>query len=289
MRKKPGGTVNMPNSFDSADASPDSCLPGFPGLPGFPSFLWVNLTQQADTALGQAVEGAFDVHCIRLPMQIPEAIQAYAPQFLCFEFDEPSPCGLASLADTRREHPSLPVLLITGCSSEAVAIWALRIRVWDFLVKPVAVSELSQRITALIELTCQHRRGPLRDIRFPQQSIAAPSVLTGTGTQGRTQAAIALVETNFHQKIVLDHVAALCRLSPSRFCRVFRQEHGVSFGQHLLRYRIERACESLALPGALAKEVAYSVGFNDLSYFSRAFKRQLGVCPTQYQATARSS
>lgn len=62
---------------------------------------------------------------------------------------------------------------------------------------------------------------------------------------------------------------------------------GVIFGQHLLRYRLERACEGLARPGALAKEVAYAVGFNDLSYFSWAFKRQLGVCPRDYQASAR--
>ena len=44
-----------------------------------------------------------------------------------------------------------------------------------------------------------------------------------------------------------------------------------------------------AQPGALVKDVAYSVGFNDLSYFTRAFKRQLGVCPSDYQAGARLS
>ena len=69
--------------------------------------------------------------------------------------------------------------------------------------------------------------------------------------------------------------------------RAFRQEHDAGFNQHLLRYRLERACESLAHPGALAKEVAYAVGFNDLSYFTWAFKRQLGVCPSEYRAGAR--
>jgi two-component system response regulator YesN len=52
---------------------------------------------------------------------------------------------------------------------------------------------------------------------------------------------------------------------------------------------MERACERLAHPGALVKEVAYSVGFNDLSYFTRIFRRQFGVCPSAYQAGARTS
>ena len=42
-----------------------------------------------------------------------------------------------------------------------------------------------------------------------------------------------------------------------------------------------------AHPGALPKEVAYAVGVNDFSYFARAFKRQLGVCPSEYRAGAR--
>jgi AraC-like DNA-binding protein len=41
-----------------------------------------------------------------------------------------------------------------------------------------------------------------------------------------------------------------------------------------------------AQPGALVKAVAYSVGFNDLSHFTRAFKRQLDLCPSDYQAGA---
>jgi two-component system, response regulator YesN len=104
---------------------------------------------------------------------------------------------------------------------------------------------------------------------------------------GRTHPAIAHVAMHFDSKIALDDAAALCQLSSSQFCRIFRKEQGVSFGQHLLRTRLERACVGLAQPGALAKEVAYAVGFNDLSYFSWAFKRQFGVCPSNYQAGAR--
>jgi two-component system, response regulator YesN len=267
----------MPDSFDSAPAPREA------------SFLWVNLTRQARTVLGKSAGGAFTVGHVREPTQLRAAIQRHAPTFLCFEFDEPDTPGMAALFDTRRAHPGLPVLMITGFHSEAVALWALRIRVWDLLVKPVSNGQLSQRISALIELTRQGAPGTAREILLPLPDAEALSALHGLGRRGRTCPAIAHVTTHFDRKITLLHAATLCQLCPSQFCRVFRQERGKSFSQYLLHYRIEQACERLAHPGALAKEVAYSVGFNDLSYFTRAFKRQVGVCPSSYQAGARLS
>ena len=253
------------------------------------SLLWVNLTAETHTALGASAAGNIDVHRVRECTQISAAIQVYAPLFLCFEFDQPDAPGMTALAEIRCTHSRLPILMIIGRQSHAVALWALRIRVWDLLVKPVSHSELSQRIGALIEVTRQRSLGPSRDIRFPSQVNEATPVLNGPRAQRKTHPAIAHVTTHFESEITLADVAALCCLSPSRFSHLFRQEYGVSFGQHLLRYRIERACEQLADPAALAKEVAYAVGFNDVSYFARAFKRQLGVCPSKYKATARLS
>jgi AraC-like DNA-binding protein len=264
----------MHDSFDAASAPRDA------------NFLWVNLTREARTALAEGLVGAFDIRQVGEPTQIPGAIQVHAPRFLCFEFDEPHAPGIDALVHTRRAHPSLPVLMITGSQSQAVAIWALRIRVWDLLVKPISNGELSQRIVTLIELTRRRGPRPALEALLPPQSAEALPVLHGSDRRGRTYPAIAHVAAHVDCKIALDHVAALCQLSPSQFCRVFRQEHGVSFGQYLLRYRTDRACERLAQPGALAKEVAYSVGFNDLSYFTRAFKRRVGVCPSEYRAGA---
>jgi two-component system, response regulator YesN len=122
----------------------------------------------------------------------------------------------------------------------------------------------------------------LRQGDVPRSGIPTPSVWDSAGRRGRTQTAIAYVESQFGSKITLDQVASLCHLSTYQFCRVFKQEQGVSFGQYLLHYRLERACERLTTGDVLAKEVAYSVGFNDLSYFTWAFKRQVGVCPSQY-------
>jgi AraC-like DNA-binding protein len=100
----------------------------------------------------------------------------------------------------------------------------------------------------------------------------------------RTSRAVSYVAEHYAGRILLCDVAAACRLSSSQFCRTFKKEHHASFGRYLLRFRMERACERLSSSGTLVKEVAYEVGFNDLSYFTRSFRREFGICPSAFQA-----
>jgi two-component system, response regulator YesN len=267
----------MSHSFDPASASP------------YYRFVWVDLTGDADASLAESLDGAFDIHRVREPARVAAAICDRAPAFVCFEFDEPNAQGVDALTRVRRDHPALPVLVIAGRNSMAVAMWALRLRVWDLLIKPVPLRELCRSILALASMTRSGETEPARPTLSASERIEPRPAFDPRDRQKKTQPAISYVSANFNGRIALDHVAALCQLSPSQFCRTFRQEHGVSFGQYLLRYRMERACERLAHPDALVKEVAYSVGCNDLSYFTRVFRRQFGVCPSVYQAGARSS
>lgn len=255
---------------------------GFASPPQAGGVLWVNLAGSARSALAEGLAGAFNLHQVCEPGQVASAIQRHAPAVLCFEFDEPDAPGLAALARARQAHPLLLVLMIASRHAEALALWALHLHVWDLLVKPVSSAELSQCIAALVDLERGGGRAPVA--AQVAHSTAAPP---DPDAQARTWPAIAHVAAHYSQTITLGQVAALCHLSPCQFCRVFKQEQGLNFGQYLLRHRTSRACELLAQPGALAKDVAYAVGFYDFSYFARAFKRQVGVCPSEYRAGAR--
>ena len=107
----------MSHSFDPASASP------------YYRFVWVDLTGDADASLAESLDGAFDIHRVREPARVAAAICDRAPAFVCFEFDEPNAQGVDALTRVRREHPALPVLVIAGRNSMAVAMWALRLRV----------------------------------------------------------------------------------------------------------------------------------------------------------------
>ena len=279
----------MRNSFESSNVA---CGP---------RFLWVDLKQSAGASLVDSLDQTLDVRRVRESTQVGHAIETHTPQFLCFEFDEPDPQGIDALTRIGQEHPSLPILVITDRSSAAAAMLSLRPPVWGLLIKPAPPTERRRDILTLPSSTRADRPEPIRHSDATRADVvplsrAAEHHKHGKqdkqdkhDKQGRTHPAIEYAAQHLDCAIALGHVAALCHLGPSQFCRAFRLEHGVSFGQHLLRLRIERACDRLGDPDALVKEVAYSVGFNDLSYFTRAFRREMGVCPSAYQAGARLS
>ena len=57
----------------------------------------------------------------------------------------------------------------------------------------------------------------------------------------------------------------------------------MNFSTHLLRLRVERAQALLAAAPRPVSEVAFAVGFNDLSYFARIFRRFVGVSASAWQ------
>lgn len=247
---------------------------------GASCLVWADLTRRLPaSALFAEVAGVCRAMRVSEWSAAAGAVRAAAPLVLCVEFDRPQPSDLEPLGELTRRDPAVPVLMLTAHHSAELVMQALRVRVWDYLVKPVAPQELHGRITTLLE---RSRAGQER----AQAAIRLPAQPTPGRRERRTAPAIAFIAANFHERVDLATAARVCHLSPSHFSRVFKREHGVTFSHYLVQYRIRRACDLLAAPGMLVKEVGFGVGFNDLAYFSRTFRRCVGVCPTQYQSGA---
>ena len=78
-------------------------------------------------------------------------------------------------------------------------------------------------------------------------------------------------------------MAAEAGLTPFHFLRLFRNVLGVTPHQYLLRARLRRAARLLATDAEAVTNVAYSVGFSDLSNFVRTFRRAAGVSPRAFR------
>lgn len=85
------------------------------------------------------------------------------------------------------------------------------------------------------------------------------------------------------EPITLEELARRVNVSPRTIDRYLKQE-GMGFRQLSDKVRFEQACELLSVEGASVSAVAVQLGFSDAANFSRAFRRVMGMLPSEYQA-----
>ncbi len=92
-----------------------------------------------------------------------------------------------------------------------------------------------------------------------------------------------LIDSQYQQPLTLTDLARAANLSPNYFCRFFQKiTHHIPI-DYLNRYRIEMACLKLTHTNDSITEIAFSCGFNDVSYFIRLFRRYKETSPRKYK------
>ena len=95
------------------------------------------------------------------------------------------------------------------------------------------------------------------------------------------------IDAHSDQEVDLGSAAREVGLSPFHFLRLFSRVLGVTPHQYLVRSRLRRAARLLADDARSVTEIAYQVGFGDLSNFVRTFHKAAGVSPRRFRQLAR--
>jgi len=95
------------------------------------------------------------------------------------------------------------------------------------------------------------------------------------------------IDAHSHRPIGLEDAAAQAGISPFHFLRLFSDVLGVTPHQYLVRSRLRHAARRLADDDSPITEVAYDVGFGDLSNFVRTFHRAAGASPLRFRQASR--
>lgn len=91
------------------------------------------------------------------------------------------------------------------------------------------------------------------------------------------------IDENYAENITSADAADTFFMNGSYFCRKFKNGFGYSFGDYLCMHRIEKAKTLLKSGGMSVSEIASVVGFQSFSYFSKVFKEQTGLTPSEYR------
>lgn len=95
------------------------------------------------------------------------------------------------------------------------------------------------------------------------------------------------IDAHSHRPIDLEGASAEAGLSPFHFLRLFADVLGVTPHQYLVRSRLRRAARLLAENAQSITDIAFDVGFGDLSNFVRTFHRAAGASPRRFREAAR--
>lgn len=99
--------------------------------------------------------------------------------------------------------------------------------------------------------------------------------------------AIQRIRDGYSQKITVDELAGLCRVSKCHFCRIFRKATGVTAMQYLTDYRLKIADVMLTSSNKSIAEISDFCGFEDEGYFCRCYKKRFGEAPGKKRSSKR--
>lgn len=115
-----------------------------------------------------------------------------------------------------------------------------------------------------------------------------PAVEKGDRDQNHIMARVlCFIDENYQDPIALDDLCRIGNMSKFHFIRKFKEITGLSFKEYLNRKRVEEAKVLMTRDGLNISQACYAVGFGDLSYFGRVFRKIEGKSPSQFRRIRR--
>jgi len=130
---------------------------------------------------------------------------------------------------------------------------------------------LSSALVRLLGLLRWHQRAPGRRARHGEEKV---------------RRSIELMRGHLNARMSVAELARHVSLSPSRYAHLFRRFTGTGPLAFFTRLKIQQACHWLATGEEAVGQVADHLGFDDPLYFSRAFRRIVGMSPSEYRRHA---
>lgn len=97
------------------------------------------------------------------------------------------------------------------------------------------------------------------------------------------QKAISIMENNLSARLTVDDISEAVGLSSSYFSTAFRKARSMPPIDYFINMKMHKACELIKAGGIKIKQISTELGYDDPYYFSRLFKRFVGLSPVQYR------
>lgn len=215
----------------------------------------------------------------------------WGADLILMDIEMPGMSGLDAARAVLAQRPSCRVIFVTAYSLFQYAHEAVHLGACDYLLKPVDPDELEASVRrAMRQIETERKLEELAAARpQPEQTETEEEAEDAPEEGENSQTALVMahvrryLEDNYMFDLSLDSVGEILHISPAYLSAQFKKYQKMNFLDCLTELRINAAKELLADPFRSSAEVASMVGYEDASYFARAFKKRTGMTPTQYR------
>lgn len=217
----------------------------------------------------------------------------YIPDIIISDVMMPVMDGLELVKKLKEDRTTchIPVIILSAKSSLDDRIAGLEQGIDDYITKPFSSTYLKARITSLLR-----QRQQLQEIYMAkaseQQLAGAVSVhsyepstpeLISLDEQFMQRVMMFIEENIGNPNLEIEEMAEHLYMSRTVFYRKLKSITGLTPVEFIREIRLKRAVQLLDSDNYSVSQVAYMIGFNDPKYFSKCFKKMMGMTPTEYK------
>ena len=200
-------------------------------------------------------------------MEALAQIDHLQPDIVIMDINIPIINGLKVIQTSRMRYPDMAFIIVSGYDDFSYCREALRMRITDYILKPVNYEEFGSCIDRL-KIALYEKR------KTEEQDAQEERPITGI---------IRYLQEHLDKEISLNILADEFHLSSQYISQLFKSEIGVNFLAYLTSIRMERAKKLLLATSLSIGEISEKCGYADYRVFTKAFKKEEGSTPSQYR------
>lgn len=189
------------------------------------------------------------------------------PEMMLLDIQMPGKNGIDVMKEAKGAGILPATIILSGYEEFKYAQQAVRYGARCYMLKPSRSSEILKQISDIAD-----------EITGKVQVHEEENACSGNVSRAKEY-----VDEHYSEELTLQRVADAAGISPGYLSTSFPQVCGKGFIDYLNQVRIEHACAYLKQKYFKTYEIAYKVGFKDEKYFTRVFKKLMGMTPNEYK------
>ncbi|WP_163101967.1 response regulator transcription factor [Peribacillus alkalitolerans] len=206
-------------------------------------------------------------------------ISEHRPSIIFTDMRMPKRDGISLLKWLHTSEIQSKTIVVSGYDDFEYMRNAIYYKSFDYILKPIDPEILNETL----ERAVSEWKEQALSRKYSVEHVQEKNVIVQNEEKNHMQKIEEYLKLHYQQDINLQDIADRFFLNKEYISRKFKQAFNETLTDYLTNIRIEKAKELLQNPNLKIYEIAYQIGYQNEKYFSKVFKKLMGITPNEYR------